>query len=118
MRQGHAPGVVSRLIERLDDPAQRDLLEFDPWVPRVVGVFAEEAGGDDPGLHDRAARLLAAAQLRAQEARIGAKSAFVKIRHASRRVVGHWQTEPIIDEMGGETRFRDEGIDAPQPICF
>lgn len=118
MQTGHARGVVQTLVGRLDDPWQRDLLEHDPWVPRVLCVFAEETREDDTGFTDRADRLLAAAQLRAQEARECAQQMVQSVGEVARQVTKHWHTESIIDEMGSETRCRHDSMEASHPICF
>jgi tetratricopeptide (TPR) repeat protein len=59
---GHVDKQVAGLIERLDDTRQLNLLELDPWVPKVLVNFADEIGNLDLG--ERATELVRDGQRR------------------------------------------------------
>ncbi|HWK28401.1 MAG TPA: helix-turn-helix domain-containing protein [Solirubrobacter sp.] len=97
--------VIVRLIRRLDDTPQRNLLELDPWVPHVLHTFAGETG--DEALSERALRLLESAWERLeQRLRAGAARATELAGVSARR-----QTAAVsIDEMGGEARADKDAL--------
>jgi tetratricopeptide (TPR) repeat protein len=102
--------VVVLLRERLDDTPQRDLLEQDPWFPRLLAAFAKDA--DDPALTEHARRLLETAPKRL------AGQAQPTIAVTSRALKWPDESEPAIiesipaGEMGGEPR-RERDVQEP-----
>lgn len=102
LRSGRASNTVAALIRRLDDTAQRNLLELDPWVPGILATFARETG--DERLTRRARKLLSAAERRlsehAQRAIKLVADAIGGVRSAGRPS----RAKSSVDEMGGETR--------------
>jgi hypothetical protein len=90
LRGGGRESIVRRLLARLTDTRQRNLIELDPWVPRVLVDFAHDA--DDPELTTRSGELLESAE---------------------RRVARHPEDEGdraiAVDEMAGESR-REIGV--------
>jgi DNA-binding transcriptional ArsR family regulator len=100
LRGQDASATVSLLVDLLDNrTSDRNMIELDPWVPRVLNAFAEETG--DGALIERAKRCLRAADLR-----------FRRGADLIKRVVGERSaaSEPRsrVDEMGGETRQQQE----------
>jgi DNA-binding MarR family transcriptional regulator len=53
---------ITRLMERLNDPRQRDLIELDPWVPSYLLEFSADAG--DKALRSSAKSVVADGQRR------------------------------------------------------
>ncbi len=108
-RGANARQIIRSLISRLDDPQQRDLLELDPWVPRVLHVFAEDVDEDRGELVDRTSRLLASAQRRI------ADRARQQTRQAMQAMGAAWQElERRNNEMGGEARCHQAPTRAPE----
>lgn len=102
--RGQVAPVLKKLKKLLADNHKREILELDPWVPRVLRDFAGEVG--DEQLQPRSEEILASARDKlADKAARGAKSVA--------EVIGHIQTEKdgkenvLAIEMGGEAR-RDE----------
>ena len=107
MGSGRADQQVTRLIRRLDDTRQLNLLELDPWVPKVFVRFAEELG--NASLGERARHLMQAGERRladwtgngvsgqAADWIDGARQQVVR-----RRYVGF--------EMGGEARSEEDAV--------
>ncbi len=96
VRTGRASHVVAQISGRLGDTRQRNLIELDPWVPRILADFAEDA--QDEALHDQARQLLAAAGRRLETVRVRAADAIGQVReHVGTHRAG-------ASEMGGETR--------------
>ena len=62
LRSGRLDRRVANLIERLEDTQQRNLLELDPWVPKIFLRFAGEV--EDAALIERAQHLVAASERR------------------------------------------------------
>jgi len=121
LRDGQATEVVGMLIDRLDDPDQRDLLEHDPWVPRVLASFALEVQGEEGELTQRAHRLIDAAQRRARQAKKTIRETVQAIGAAAYRFTEHPTpafTASAIDEMGGETRHRPLDAKTSELVCM
>lgn len=85
LRLGGSGSIVGRLLTRLTDTRQRNLIEQDPWVPRVLVDFAQDA--DDPVLTERSGELLESAERRL---------AWPQEDDGGRAIA--------VDEMGGESR--------------
>jgi tetratricopeptide (TPR) repeat protein len=98
---GAGSAAVQRLIARLDDKRQSLLLELDPWVPRVIRCFAQEA--EHEALYERAERLVKA----------GREHLSTWTKHAKHDLArpttlpARQPDVPDVDlEMGGEPRGR------------
>ena len=107
MSGGRADRQVNRLIERLEDTRQLNLLELDPWVPKVFVKFAEEVG--NASLGERAQHLMKASERRLADwtnsgivERATKKIDGVRGRVAQRRYVGF--------DMGGEARSEEDAV--------
>ena len=86
-REGDASQVVSALLARPDSPHERELLESDPWVPRVLDAFAQET--EHEGLIKRARKLLTAGPRRlASQAKEGMRKASALMGRESERPAG------------------------------
>jgi len=105
-RQKDPCETVKKLVDLIDNrTAERNMVELDPWVPAVMGAFAEETG--DEHFIDRSRGLLEAARHRLSErARVGVQRAA--------ELMGRNDYPPTsgpssigagsADEMAGETR--------------
>jgi DNA-binding MarR family transcriptional regulator len=117
--RGDPAEIAARLTKHLADPRQRDLIEYDACVPRVLHSFAVRVD-DDGTLKARVAELLEAGQRRAQEARAAIRETIASIgAHAGR--LGPAPPPPselaAVDEMGGESRhFATDR--SREPVCF
>jgi len=90
--------TVTVLIDLLDNrTSERNMLELDPWVPRVLEAFATETG--DEGLIGRARDCVHRADTRLHE---GTRRVTSVVRPG--REPEPSQLAPRVDEMGGETR--------------
>jgi len=102
--EGAAPKAVADLMDLIENrPAERNLVELDPWVPRVMDVFAEETKVEV--FIRRSKDVLQRAQHRlAKRARVGVERAA--------ELMGRTEAPPAstsagaggADEMAGETR--------------
>lgn len=106
MGGGRVDRQFARLIERLDDTHQLDLIERDPWVPKVLHRFAEEAG--NAALGERAQQLVAASERRL--AYWASQSAGRVVERVSevRQKLQHTDAFPF--EMGGEARREEDAV--------
>jgi DNA-binding MarR family transcriptional regulator len=112
LRGGRVDQRVATLVARLEDTRQRNLLELDPWVPKIFLKFAEEM--EDADLAERAQHLVAASERRlADWANQGVGSVSKRIgglrqRHTARRFVAF--------EMGGEARSEEDAVCQTQAV--
>jgi DNA-binding transcriptional ArsR family regulator len=104
---GRADRQVARLIERLDDTRQLNLLELDPWVPKVFARFAEEVG--NAALGERAQHLMQASERRLADWSGGGLTGRLaeRIGELRQQVVRH----PHVGfDMGGEARSEEDAV--------
>jgi DNA-binding MarR family transcriptional regulator len=117
MRDGEAPETVDALVELIDHKtSKRNLVELDPWVPRVLESFAEET--ENGGLIERARKFLADADHSLSElARRSVRRATEKLGRGDQPVVAGPARPHSADVMGGESRQELDAIElnAPEP---
>lgn len=99
--------TVVELLDLIDNrAAERNMVELDPWVPAVMGAFAEETGSEH--FIDRSLSLLEAARARLSErARVGVQQAAELMGQPSRPISSAGPRSvgaDSADEMAGETR--------------
>lgn len=87
-----------------NETPERELLELDPWIPRLLHEFAKEA--EDKEFEQRSERLLATAQRRLRAA---AKTGIERVaqligRNADCTIEAPGAPNDFVDEMAGETR--------------
>jgi tetratricopeptide (TPR) repeat protein len=113
MRGGRVDQRVASLVERLEDTHQRNLLELDPWVPKVFLRFAEEV--QDADLAERAQHLVAASERRL------ADWASQSVGHAFKRIGGVRERLAerrfVAFEMGGEARNEEDAACHTQVVA-
>jgi DNA-binding MarR family transcriptional regulator len=113
MRGGRVDRRVANLVERLEDTHQRNLLELDPWVPKIFLKFAQEM--EDADLAERAQHLVAASERRLADwatQSVGSTSKRIgglRQRLADRRFVAF--------EMGGEARSEEDAVCQTQAVA-
>jgi hypothetical protein len=95
---------VKRLMARLEDTQQRNLLELDPWVPKVLVRFAEEV--EDAGLVEHAKRLVLDGERRLVDwANRGAERTTGRLNSVRQRA-----GKLVAFEMGGEARSEEDAV--------
>jgi DNA-binding MarR family transcriptional regulator len=111
MRDGEAPETVRALSELIDvKTSKRDLVELDPWVPRVLESFAEKT--DDRGLIERARHFLNDADRSLGElARRSVRRATEIVGRGGEAAVAGPARQPSADLMGGESRQELDAIE-------
>lgn len=100
MCRDEAPAHIEELINLIDDEdkrPERECLELDPWVPRVLNDFAKETG--DSRLIDRSRQLLTDAQKRLSDR---VQQVIGIFDAGDWRSTRGWQPELLADQMGGE----------------
>jgi DNA-binding MarR family transcriptional regulator len=116
LRDKEASGSIESLLELLEGgtaKTKRDLLELDPWVPRVLQEFAEET--ENRSLIDRAREFVVSADRTLGElARKSVRRAAAIIGRAGEDEPENPRRTPVADEMGGEAR---QELKAAEPIA-
>lgn len=101
--------TLDQLTALLDDREELDLLELDPWVPRVLDAFAGEVG--DTEFEQRAHRIRGSAEkLLAGRAERGLAEVKKIVVDGIVKEVGERWPDDRVDEMGGETRRETSGL--------
>ncbi len=101
--------TLEALTALLDDRDELEAIELDPWVPRVLGAFADEVG--DVKFRDRAQTVrLSAEKLLAKRAEQGIAQVKLVVTGISGRLDGGHGAGNRADEMGGETRRERSGL--------
>ncbi|HEY5943202.1 MAG TPA: helix-turn-helix domain-containing protein [Solirubrobacterales bacterium] len=103
-RKKDAAETISDLLDLIDNrAAERNMVELDPWVPAVMGAFAEETGFEhfidrSHSLHDAARRRLS------ERAQFGVQRAAELMDRPTKPAGPKSVGADSADEMAGETR--------------
>jgi len=107
---------IDSLLELLEDSTaktRRDLLELDPWVPRVLEEFAKET--ENRSLIERACDFVVSADRTLGElARKSVRRAAAIVGRGGEDLPANRGLAPVADEMGGEAR---QELKAAEPIA-
>jgi DNA-binding transcriptional ArsR family regulator len=113
LRSGRLDRRIANLIERLEDTQQRNLLELDPWVPKIFLRFAGEV--EDAALIERAQHLVTASERRLVDwASQGVGRASKQISGVRQRLA---ERRHVAFEMGGEARREEDAVRQTQVLA-